>query len=58
LAFLRQQRPNFAGRTAASVYVSSSDLNNLPADVDLHQVAPWTMVARLLLNLDETITKE
>ena len=25
---------------------------------DLHQLAPWTMLARVLLNLDETITKE
>ncbi|MEP7272148.1 MAG: DUF1553 domain-containing protein [Acidobacteriota bacterium] len=58
LEFLHEQRGNFTGRTAAAVYVSSADLNSLPPDVDLHQVAPWTMVARLLLNLDETITKE
>ena len=58
LAFLRTQRGNFVGNTAAAVYVSSPDLNNLPANIDLHDVAPWTMVARLLLNLDEAITKE
>lgn len=58
LAFLEQQRANFRGNTAAAVYVSSPDLNNLPANVDLHEVAPWTMVARVLLNLDEMITKE
>jgi hypothetical protein len=34
------------------------DLNKIPEDVDLHKVAPWTMIARVLLNLDETITKE
>ena len=33
-------------------------LTKLPEDVDLHKLAPWAMVARVLLNLDETITKE
>lgn len=58
VAYLQQQQSNFNGRTAAAVYVSSPDPNNLPSDVDLHKVAPWTMVARVLLNMDETITKE
>jgi len=58
LALLHQQQANFAGRTATAVYVSAPDLNHLPPDVDLHQVAAWTMVARVLLNLDETITKQ
>jgi hypothetical protein len=58
LRFLEEQRKNFEGNTAASVYVSSADLSNIPPNLDLHQVAPWTMVARLMLNLDETITKE
>ena len=40
------------------MYVSAADLNDLPLDVDLHKVAPWTIVARVLLNLDETIAKE
>ncbi|MGE0887266.1 MAG: PSD1 and planctomycete cytochrome C domain-containing protein [Blastocatellales bacterium] len=58
LKLLADQRPLFDGHTASAVYVSSSDLNNLPEDVDLHKIAPWTMVARVLLNLDETLTKE
>lgn len=58
LKFLQEQRANFDGNTAAAVYVSSADLNNIPPNLDLHKVAPWTMVARLILNLDETITKE
>lgn len=58
LALLREQQRYFKGRTAAAVYVSAADLNKLPEDVDLHQIAPWTMVARVLLNMDETITKE
>lgn len=58
LALLRKQRERFAGDTAAAVYVSSPDLNNLPPGVDLHALAPWTIVARVLLNLDETITRQ
>ncbi len=55
---LQQQRTIFKGNTASAVYVSSADINNLPDKVDLHELAPWAMVARVLLNLDETITKE
>jgi uncharacterized protein DUF1553/uncharacterized protein DUF1549 len=58
LALLRKQRERFAGDTAAAVYVSSPDLNNLSSGVDLHKLAPWTIVARVLLNLDETITRQ
>jgi hypothetical protein len=58
LALLQNQRVYFRGRTSAAVYVSSADLNKLPEGVDLHKVAPWAMVARVLLNLDETITRE
>ena len=58
LKLLADQRPLFDGRTAAAVYVSSSDLTRLPEDIDLHKIAPWTLVARVLLNLDETMTKE
>jgi hypothetical protein len=55
---LQQQRSTFKGNTASAVYVSSADLNNIPEGIDLHELAPWTMVARVLLNLDATITKE
>ncbi len=58
LALLTDQQNFFTGRTSAAVYISSTDLNKLPEDIDLHKLAQWTMVARVLLNLDETITKE
>ncbi|MFN0109971.1 MAG: PSD1 and planctomycete cytochrome C domain-containing protein [Blastocatellia bacterium] len=58
LELLKDQQKFFEGKTAAAVYVSSADLNKLPEDIDLTKLAPWTMVARVLLNLDETITKE
>jgi mono/diheme cytochrome c family protein len=58
LALLRKQRPNFRSNTSTAVYVAAADLSDIPKGVDLEKVAPWTMVARVLLNLDETITKE
>ena len=57
LKLLKKEQERFVGNTAAAVYVSSTDINNLPANIDLHQLASWTLVARVLLNLDETITK-
>ncbi len=58
LAMLQKEYENFQGKTAMAVYVSAADLDNIPPDVDLHKVAAWTMVARVLLNLDETITRK
>jgi hypothetical protein len=58
MKLLEEQKPYFVGKTGAAVYVSAPDLSNLPMDVDLHQVAPLTVVARVILNLDETITRE
>jgi len=57
-ALLDKQRARFAGETAAAVYVAAPDLSQLPAGIDLHQLAPWTLVARTMLNLDETITRQ
>ncbi|MBO0726623.1 MAG: DUF1553 domain-containing protein, partial [Blastocatellia bacterium] len=58
LELLEDQKKYFEGNTAAAVYVTTMDLNRIPEGVDLSKVAPWTMVARVLLNMDETITKE
>ena len=58
LGLLWSQRSAFKGRTGAAVYVSSPDATKLPLDVDLQELAAWTMVARVMLNLDETITRE
>jgi hypothetical protein len=56
--FLTEQRAYFENRTAAAVRVASTDPAQPPPDVNLHAVAAWTMVARTLLNLDETLTRE
>ena len=58
MAALATQYANFAGSTAAAVYVASADLEKIPEDLDLHKVAAWTMISRALLNLDETITRK
>jgi hypothetical protein len=58
MELLEDQKKYFGGRTSAAVYVTAMDLNRIPEDIDLHKVAPWTIVARALLNLDEAITKE
>jgi mono/diheme cytochrome c family protein len=58
LELLEDQKKHFDGNTAAAVQVAATDPNKIPEGVDLHKVAPWTIVARVLLNMDETITKE
>jgi len=58
LTFVQRQSRQFQGHTAAAVYTAAPDLNNLPPDIDLHRLAPWTLLSRALLNMDETITKE
>jgi hypothetical protein len=58
LKFWEEQNNYFENRTAEAVNVAVADLKQMPADVNLHKVAAWTMVSRAILNLDETITKE
>jgi hypothetical protein len=58
LDLLHDQANYFEDRTTTAVEVASPDPKRPPKDVNLHKVAAWTMVSRVLLNLDETITKE
>ena len=44
-----------AGEIAFSPFAKASDL---PPDVTPNEIAAWAVVSRVLLNLDETITKE
>jgi len=57
-SLLRESEAQFENETTRAVLVASPDAKNPPAEVNLHQVAAWTMVSRVLLNLDETISKE
>jgi hypothetical protein len=57
-SLLHDEDDFFENRTTRAVQVASPDLKSPPQDVNLEKVAAWTMVTRVLLNLDETITKE
>lgn len=58
LKFWQEQYSYFEDRTADALKVATAGLEQIPAGVNLHKVAAWTMVSRAILNLDETITKE
>jgi len=58
LSLLKEKEEYFDERTTDAITVASPDPKNPPANVNLHKVAAWTLAARVLLNLDETITKE
>jgi hypothetical protein len=60
-AFLHRQVERFSAPGARPWDLAASDPSRppkLPAGVTPARAAAWTAVARLLLNLDETITKE
>jgi hypothetical protein len=57
-SLLHDEDDFFGNRTARAVQVAALDVKNPPQDVNLEKVAAWTIVSRVLLNLDETITKE
>jgi hypothetical protein len=58
LTMIEEKEKYFDDRTAAAVEVASPDPKNPTPDVNLHRVAAWTLASRVLLNMDETITKE
>ncbi len=58
LGLLKDQGDYFEDHTVTAVEVGSPNPKNPPKDLNLTKVAAWTMVSRVLLNMDETITKE
>jgi hypothetical protein len=59
--FLAKQRARFNGEGADPWSVLADDRApkpELPAGVSAEDMAAWTATARVILNLDETITKE
>jgi mono/diheme cytochrome c family protein len=61
LAFLAKQTERFSAEAAKPWDLAANDPAHppkLPNDVTPAQAAAWTALSRLLLNLDETITKE
>jgi len=58
LELVRDKENYFDDRTTAAIEVASPEPKNPTPNVNLHRVAAWTLASRVLLNLDETITKE
>jgi mono/diheme cytochrome c family protein len=58
LSLLQNEENYFEDRTTSAITVASPDPKDPTPDVNLHKVAAWTVASRVLLNLDETITKE
>jgi hypothetical protein len=58
LALLRDQRSNFENDTSEAIKVALENKDKIPEKVNVHKLAELTMLARVLMNLDETITKE
>jgi len=53
--YLHAERQRFAEAADDAAAVAPPDR---PADADVATAAAWTMLARVLLNLDEFITRE
>src|SRR5205085_8676801 len=61
LVLLDKELQRFSSGTSDASELAFGGPNNpqtLPQDVSLYQLAAWTAISRVLLNLDETITKE
>jgi hypothetical protein len=61
LGLFTRQRERFARGEANPWNLATNNpetASPLPAGVKMEEIAAWTAVSRVLLNLDETITKE
>ena len=53
----QQQLSRYKEDRTAAEKMATSELGPTPEGMDVHELAAWTVVANVLLNLDETITK-
>jgi len=56
--FYQKQLERFRSKSLDPVAIAVNDPKRVPAGMDMPELAAWTTVARAVLNLDETITKE
>jgi hypothetical protein len=57
VALYEQELAQFKQDPAAAKKMSAGDLGQPPEGVSVEELAAWTVVANVLLNLDETITR-
>ncbi|WP_160164594.1 PSD1 and planctomycete cytochrome C domain-containing protein [Pedosphaera parvula] len=57
LALYEQELTRFKNDHAAAEKMATSELGKAPEGLGVDELAAWTVVANVLLNLDETITK-
>jgi len=57
VGLFKVQRQHYRNDTQAATQLATDPLGPLPAGMDAADAAGWTVVANVLLNLDETLTK-
>lgn len=57
VALYQQELSGFKQDTKAAEKMATAELGKIPENLSLEELAAWTVVANVLLNLDETITK-
>jgi hypothetical protein len=57
VALYEQQLRGFRADPRAAAMLSAGALGPPPADMDVSELAAWSVVANILLNLDETLTR-
>jgi hypothetical protein len=58
LNFYDAQKKRFENKEVDAAQVALPDPSKPPKDMDLPELAAWTTVSRVMLNLDETLTRE
>ena len=57
LSLYQTELANYRQDTKAAIKIASSEIGKAPARAEVAELAAWTVVANVLLNLDEIITK-
>ncbi|MCA9211761.1 MAG: PSD1 domain-containing protein [Planctomycetales bacterium] len=58
IALYETERDYYESNVLAAKQMATSLLGPADDDLDIHKLAAWTVVANVLLNLDETLTKD
>ena len=57
MSLFQSERANFATDAADATKLATDPLGPLPAGADPAEMAAWTVIANVLLNLDGVLTK-